>query len=45
MSWTNKFLRTTALIMAIAVVVGVMYGGKVRAAFPHDHGQQPAATG
>jgi membrane fusion protein, copper/silver efflux system len=45
MSWTNKFLRTTALIMAIAVVVGVMYGGKVRAAFQHDHGQQPAATG
>ena len=45
MSRTSKIARTIALIIAIAAVVAVTYGGKVRAAFQHDHGQQPAATG
>ncbi len=45
MTRTNKILRTIALIIAIAVVLGVTYGGKVRAALQHEHSQQPAATG
>ncbi len=40
----NKILRVTALITAIAVVVALIYGGKVRAAFQHDHDQAPAAS-
>jgi len=40
----EKFLRISALIIAAAVVVGVLYGGKVTAAFQHDHGQQQAAS-
>ena len=45
MTRTNKILRTIALIIAIAVVLGVTYGGKVRAALQHEHSQQPAAIG
>ena len=41
----NKFLRIFALAAAIAVVLGFLYGGKVIAAFQHDHGQQQAASG
>lgn len=41
----NKFLRGLALIAAIAVLFGVFYGGKVTAAFQHDHSQQQAASG
>jgi len=36
----NKFLRILALVVAIAVVLGVLYGGKIVSAFQHDHGQQ-----
>ena len=41
----NTFLRILALAAAIAVVLSVLYGGKVIAAFQHDHGQQQAASG
>ena len=41
----NKFLRNLALAATIAVVLSVLYGGKVIAAFQHDHGQQQAASG
>ncbi len=41
----NTFLRILALAAAIAVVLGLLYGGKVIAAFQHDHGQQQAAGG
>jgi membrane fusion protein, copper/silver efflux system len=38
MTWTkNNFLRIAALILALAVVVGVLYGKKVTAAFQHEH--------
>lgn len=36
----NKFLRISALILAVAVVLGVVYGGKVTAAFQHGHEQE-----
>lgn len=39
----NNFLRILALILASAVVVGVLYGKKVTAAFQHEH-QQSAPT-
>jgi len=39
----NKFLRILALVVAIAVVFGVLYGGEVVSAFQHDHGQQAAS--
>ena len=39
----NKFLRITALILAVALVGGVLYGKKVIAAFQHDH-QQSASS-
>ncbi len=35
----NNFLRIAALILTIAVVVGVLYGRKVTAAFQHKHQQ------
>ncbi len=41
----NRFLRIVALVVAVAIVLGVLYGGKVTAAFQHEHGQPPAATG
>ncbi len=40
----NNFLRILALAATIAVVLSVLYGGKVIAAFQHDHGQQQAAS-
>ncbi len=43
MAQTNKILRTVALVAAIAVLVGVLYGGKVRAAFRHEFNQEPAS--
>ena len=46
MAQTKKaFIRILALAAAIAVVVGVLYGGKVIAAFQPDHSQQQAASG
>jgi multidrug efflux pump subunit AcrA (membrane-fusion protein) len=45
MAQTNKILRSIALIFAIAVLLGVIYGGKVRAALQHEHGQEPTASG
>ena len=39
----NKSLRILALVVAIAVVLGVLYGGKVVSAFQHDHRQQTAS--
>lgn len=36
----KNFLRISALIMAVAVLFGAVYGGKVTAAFQHDHGQE-----
>ena len=44
MAQMNKMKRTMALVAAIAVVVGVLYGGKVRAAFQHEHNQQPTSS-
>ena len=41
----NKFLRTLALMAAIAAVLAVLYGKKVTAAFAHEHGQPQAAAG
>ena len=41
----NKFLRILALAAVAAVVVALLYGGKVIAAFQHDHVQQQAASG
>ncbi len=40
MAQTNKILPTVALIAAIAVVVGVLYGGTIHAVFQHEHNQQ-----
>jgi membrane fusion protein, copper/silver efflux system len=40
----NNFLRIGALVLALAVVVGVLYGKKVAAAFQHEH-QQSGAGG
>ncbi len=36
----NKFPRISALIMAVVVMLGVLYGGKVTAAFQHGHRQE-----
>ena len=41
----HKFLRISALIMAVAVGLGVLYGGKVTAAFQLDHGRQQQVSG
>ncbi|MBZ5510292.1 MAG: efflux RND transporter periplasmic adaptor subunit [Acidobacteriia bacterium] len=41
----NTFVRIVALAAAIAVVLSVLYGGKVTAAFQHDHDRQQAASG
>ena len=40
----NPILRILALAAAIAVVLGLLYGGKVTAAFQRDHGQQAASS-
>lgn len=40
----NNLLRVAALVAAIAVVLGMLYGGKVTAAFQHEHQQSSAAT-
>lgn len=46
MAQTKKtLLRILALAAAIAVVVGLFYGGKVLAAFRHDLAHQQAASG
>jgi RND family efflux transporter MFP subunit len=37
MARTNKFLRTLALLAAVAVAVGVLYGGRLLAAFQQKH--------
>jgi Cu(I)/Ag(I) efflux system membrane fusion protein len=45
MAHTKKnLLRILALAAAIAVVLGLLYGGEVFAAFQHDHGQQQQAA-
>jgi membrane fusion protein, copper/silver efflux system len=44
MAQTNKILRTIALVAAIAVVIGVLYAANVRAAFQHEHDQQPTSS-
>ena len=41
----NKFLQILALAAAIAVGLGLLYGGKVLAAFQQGHSQQQAASG
>lgn len=41
----NKFLRFSALIMVVVVMLGVLYGGKVTAAFQHGHGQEGRRSG
>jgi len=41
----NNFLRILALAAVAAVVLALLYGGKVIAAFQHDHVQQQAASG
>ncbi|MGI9103503.1 MAG: efflux RND transporter periplasmic adaptor subunit [Terriglobales bacterium] len=41
----NNFIRFLALIAAVVVLTGVFYGGKVIAAFQHEHSSpSPAAT-
>lgn len=40
----DKFLSISALSMAVVVVLGVLYGGKVTAAFQRDHGQQQVTS-
>ncbi len=40
----TNFLRIAALIAAVVVVLGILYGGKVTAAFQHEHAQQPASA-
>lgn len=46
MARINKFLRMSALIVALAVMGGILYGGRVLAAWQHDHSdhQQGSAT-
>jgi hypothetical protein len=39
----NNVLRIAALALAIAVVLGLLYGKRVTAAFQQDH--QPSASG
>jgi RND family efflux transporter MFP subunit len=39
----NNLLRILALAAVVVVVLGLLYGGKVTAAFQHDHGQQAAS--
>jgi Cu(I)/Ag(I) efflux system membrane fusion protein len=41
----NKVLRTLALAAMVLVVLGSLYGGKVIAAWQHDHGSQPSSAG
>ena len=41
----SKFMRMLALLAAGAVVAGAMYGGKVAAAFQHQHVQQQDKAG
>lgn len=41
---TNKFLRILALVAAVTVLLGVLYGGRVTAAFQHGHGDRPPVT-
>ncbi len=41
----NKFVRILAFVAAIAVLLAALFGGKVTAAFQHQHGQQPATSG
>jgi RND family efflux transporter MFP subunit len=41
----HKYLRSLALVIAIAVLIGAVYGGKVVAAFQHSHASPPAASG
>ncbi len=46
MADTKKWIRSLALIAAVAGLVGLLYGGKVLAAFQHEHpAQQQAAQG
>jgi RND family efflux transporter MFP subunit len=40
----NKFFRISALIVALAIVGGVLYGGRVRAAWQHDHSDASQAS-
>ncbi len=41
----NKFFRVLALLAAIAVIFGAVYGGKVTAGFQHEHGAQQPFSG
>jgi membrane fusion protein, copper/silver efflux system len=46
MAHTNNFIRSLALILAVLALVGLFYGGKVLAAFQHDHsGRQQVTSG
>src|SRR5262249_35262378 len=44
MAQTNKGLRTMDRIAAVAVVVGVLYGGTLRAALQQKHDQQSTSS-
>src|SRR5512146_2655153 len=44
MAQKNKALRVFALVAAVAVVLGVLYGGKVLAALQHKHAAQSASS-
>src|SRR5512146_87061 len=43
MAQKNKALRVFALVAAVAVVLGVLYGGKLLAAFQHNHPAKSAS--
>lgn len=42
---TNRFFRVLALAAAVAVLIGVLYGGRVTAAFQHEHSDQQDSSG
>src|SRR5512146_1145140 len=44
MAQKNKALRVFALVAAVAVVLGVLYGGKLLAALQHNHAAQSASS-
>jgi RND family efflux transporter MFP subunit len=44
MAQTRNFIRGLALIIAVVALAGLLYGGKVLAAFQHNHSGQQSAT-
>lgn len=44
-SSTNKFPRVFALVAAVAILLGALYGARVAGSFQHEHGQQQPSSG